>query len=113
MQQIRFSQLSKPRQLLVRTCQRVNHGAILNTAVTNGEIDLDNPPDVVFDFHLANDVVARAELDLTDFILPAETCRLLAQIDSLQEGLLEKITVFDGIPRRVIVRRSLPSEAIP
>jgi hypothetical protein len=101
MRQIRFSQHSKPRQFLVRTCQRVNHGAILNVAVANGEIDLDNPPDVVVDFHLANDVVARGELDLTDFILPAETCRLLAQIDSLQEGLLEKITVFDGTPRRV------------
>jgi hypothetical protein len=112
MQEIRFSQLSKPRQVLIRTCQRVNHGAILNITVTNGELVLDQPPVVVLDFQLANDAVDRRELDLTDFILPAESCRLLAQIDSLDEALLEKIIVYDGVPRRLIVRRSLPGEAI-
>jgi hypothetical protein len=112
MQEIRFSQLSKPRQILIRICQRVNHGAIVNVRVANGEIDVGTPPEVLLDFHLDNKVVERSELELTDFVLPAESRRLLAQIDSLKDGVLEKITVYDGVPRRVLVRRSLPSEAI-
>jgi hypothetical protein len=112
MQEIRFSQLSKPRQFLIRICQRVNHGAILNVTVTNGEIDLTAGPVVLFDFHLSNEPAERRELELADFILPVESWRLMARIDSLKDGLLEKITVYDGVPRRVLVRRSLPSEAI-
>lgn len=112
MQAIRFLQLSQPRQKLIQLCQRVNHGAIVDIAVKNGEVDLDNPPSVLLDFHLANEVRARSELELRDFTLPAESSRLLAHVDFLQDGILERITVFEGVPRRVIVRRTLSNEAV-
>jgi len=111
-QETRYSQLSMPRKILIRTCQRVNYGAILNVRVVNGEIELNIQSEVLLDFQLNNDSIERRELQLIDFVLPAESCRLMTQIDSLTDGLLEKITVHDGIPRRVIVRRSIPREAI-
>jgi hypothetical protein len=108
MQVTNFLQLSKPRQVLIRLCQRVNYGSILNVRVSDGDVCFDVPPDVVVDVKLDGDVAERPELNLTDFVLPAESCRLLSQIDSLKNGVVEKIVVHDGIPRRVILHGSLP-----
>jgi hypothetical protein len=104
MQTTNFLQLSKPRQVLIRLCQRVNYGSILNVQVTDGDPCFDAPPEAIVDIRLDGDVAARRELDLPDFALPAETCRLLAQIDSLKNGVIEKIVVHDGVPRRVVMR---------
>jgi hypothetical protein len=108
MHTIRFSHLSKPRQVLIRLCQRVNYGSILNVPVADGDVCFETPPEVIVDVKLDGDVTQRHELDLTDFALPIESCRLLAQIDSLKNGVLEKILVHDGIPRRVVWRGPFP-----
>jgi len=108
MQTTNFLQLSKPRQVLIRLCQRVNYGSILNVPVTDGEVCFESPPDLVVDVKLDGDATQRPELDLTDFALPVESCRLLAKIDSLKNGVLEKIVVHDGIPRRVFLRGPFP-----
>lgn len=103
----RFSQLSRPRQSLIRLCQRVNFGSILNLVVADGEVS-PGAPEVVLDLKLDADLPQRPELDLCDFALCVESCRLLAQIDLLKNGVIEKIVVHDGIPRRVVFRGGLP-----
>jgi hypothetical protein len=103
-----FSQLSKPRQILIRLCQRVNHGSILNIQVTNGDVSLKTLPEVSVDLRLDVDVGERPEFHLADFTLPIETCRLLSRIDSLKNGVIEKVVVHAGIPRRVVLRGPLP-----
>jgi hypothetical protein len=108
MQTTSFSQLSRPRQILIRLCQRVNYGSVLNLQVADGEISFGVPPEVVLDLKLDADLPRRPELDFSDFALCAESCRLLAQIDLLKNGVIEKIVVHDGIPRRVVFRGSLP-----
>jgi hypothetical protein len=108
MQTTNFLQLSRPRQVLIRLCQRVNHGSILNVQVTDGEVCFDAPPDVSVDVRLDGDNPQRRELDLTDFALPIESCRLLAQIDSIRNGVIERIVVHAGIPRRVVLRGPCP-----
>ena len=110
MQTTHFLQLSKPRQVLIRLCQRVNYGSILNVRVTDGDVRFDAPADIALDIKLDGDITQRRELDLADFALPAETCRLLAQIDSLKNGVIEKIVVHDGIPRRVVLHGPCPEE---
>lgn len=104
----RFLQLSRPRQILIRLCQRVNFGSILNLLVADGEVVFGVPPQVVLDLKLDAHLPQRPELDLSDFALCAESCQLLAQIDLLTNGVIEKIVVHDGIPRRVVFRGSLP-----
>jgi hypothetical protein len=104
----RFLQLSRPRQSLIRLCQRVNFGSILNLLVADGEVSFRVPPEVVLDLKLDADLPQRQELDLSDFELCAESSRLLTQIDSLQNGVIERIVVHDGIPRRVVLRGPLP-----
>ena len=108
MQTTSFSQLSRPRQILIRLCQRVNYGSILNLLVADGEVLLGVLPEVVLDLKLDAELPQRPELDLTDFALCAESCRLLARIDLLNKGVIERIVVHDGIPRRVVLRGPLP-----
>lgn len=108
MQTRSFSRLSRPRQILIRLCQRVNYGSILNLVVADGEVSLGVLPEIVLDLKLDADLPQRPEFDLSDFALCAENCRLRAQIDLLKNGVIEKIVVHDGIPRRVVFRGSLP-----
>ena len=108
MQTPNFLHLSKPRQDLIRLCQRVNYGSILNVQVIDGDVCLEALADVIVDVKLDGEVTQRHELGLTDFALPVESYRLLAQIDSLKNGVLEKIVVHDGIPRRVVFRGPFP-----
>jgi hypothetical protein len=108
---LKLSQLSPPRRALVRIIQALNYGAILNLTVSKGEVILDPRPDVLIDVRLDEDVGPRSELALDDFTLCTEARRLFAQIDALQNGLIERIVVHGGIPRRVTVRASLPHDA--
>lgn len=110
MQETRFSQLSTKKQMLIRLCQRVSYGSILNVKVVDGDCDL-SFGEVTLDVRLDEEAGPRQELALPDFVLPAESCRLLAQINSMANGFVEKITIHDGIPRRVILRCSLAPEA--
>ena len=112
MQEMRFSKLSKPRQMLIRLCQKVNYGSILNVEVVGGDFSFDRPTEVILDLRLDDEAVARRELELSDFGLPAETCQLLSQIDSVEKGLVEKLTIQDGVPRRLLLRRFLPLEVL-
>ena len=103
-----FSQLSKPRQVLIRLCQRVSYGSILNVLVAGGEVTFADPPSITVDVRLDGDIAEREELCLADFELPVESRRLLAQIDGIRDGVLEKVVVQDGLPRRVIWRGEVP-----
>jgi hypothetical protein len=104
---LRFSQLSPSRKALIRLCQDLNFGSILNVKVVNGEVSLDLQPEVIVDIRLDEEAGERAESELGDFTLRTEVCRLLAQIDALGNGTIEKIVVHGGVPRRVTVRRPL------
>lgn len=106
-QALRFSQLSPSRKTLIRICQTLNFGSILNVRVTDGDLSFDPKPEVLVDVRLDQELDARAELEVSDFTLCAEVCRLLSQIDALQNGTIEKLVVHGGIPRRVIFRRPL------
>jgi hypothetical protein len=78
----------------------------------NGDFDLGQSTEVIFDLRLDGDVASRTELGLADFVLPAESCRLFACIDLVANGVAEKITVHEGIPRRLLLRRSVQHEVI-
>jgi len=106
-QALRFSQLSPSRKTLVRICQTLNFGTILDVRATDGEVSFDPQPGVLVDVRLDQDVGGRTEFELNDFTLCTEVCRLFGQIDALQNGTIEKIVVHSGIPRRVIFRRPL------
>jgi hypothetical protein len=105
-QVLQFSQLSAPQKALVRLCQSVNFGAILNLKVVDGEVMFDPEPEILVDIKLDEEVDGRPEMGLADFTLRVEHCRLFAQIDLLTNGSIDRIAVHGGIPRRVTLRHS-------
>ncbi len=103
----RLTQLSAPRQALVRLFQSVNFGQIIGLAVRNGDPVFHPEPTVLLDVKLDADEGERPEADLADFRLRDEVRRLLAHLDQLQNGIVERIEIRSGVPRRVIIERRL------
>lgn len=104
---LRFSQLSPPRQKLVRMCQTVNYGQIKVLLLRDGEPIYEPPPVVVIDAKLYRDDGPRPELGLADFGLGDDVRRLMTQLDNANNGIIQRIEVQAGLPRRVLVEASL------
>lgn len=103
----RLSELSAPRQVLVRLCQSVNFGQIRGLEVRDSDPVFSPPPEVVFEVKLDSDVVSRPEIELEDFVLPAEICRLMDRLDNLKSAMIEQVEVRGGVARRVIFKASM------
>ncbi|HLN02063.1 MAG TPA: hypothetical protein VK335_22425 [Bryobacteraceae bacterium] len=103
----RFTQLSAPRQALVRLFQSVNFGHVLGIAIQNGDPVFHPKPIVLLDVKLDVDEGERQEADLPDFTLRDEVLRLMARLDQLKNGRIERIDVRSGVPRRVVIERRL------
>jgi hypothetical protein len=108
-----YSQLSSPRQTLVRLCQRLNYGLIQRLGVHDADPVFDPHNIVVLvDEKLDTSDAPRPEAELTDFKLAAELCRLMRRLDAIRDGMIERLEVRGGIPRRVVFVSGL-SELFP
>jgi len=88
---------------LVRLCQGVNFGQILDLQVANAE-PLWNPgPTILSEVRLDIEEAPRPEGALADFRLSSEIQRLMCQLDPFKDGRVEKIEVSAGIPQRLIL----------
>jgi len=103
----RFSHLSAPRQDLVRLCQAINYGQIHHLEIRDGNPVLSPPPLVLIEVKLDSDEVPRPEVDLSDFEICNEVRRLMGQLQALTTGVIERIDVRAGIPRRIVLRALL------
>ena len=105
-----LSDLSAPRQALVRLCQSVDYGQITGLHIRDREPVFSPPPVVLLDVKLDADCGPRQESQLDDFALREEVCRLLQRIDRIENGRLDRIEVRAGIPRRVLIEARLTGE---
>jgi hypothetical protein len=103
----KLSQLSATKRKLIRTMQNINYGSISKVTVADGDVKFDPQPDVLIDIRLDEELRAREEIALVDFDLSTEVRRMLAQIDLLENGTIERIAVHSGLPRRIVFRSSL------
>ena len=103
----RLSDVSTPRQVLIRLCQSICFGQIRDLYIRRHEPVFDPPPIVMLDFKLDGDLRPRLEAELPDFQLRDEIVRLLDRIDAVEEGRLDLIVIQAGIPRRVVIERRL------
>jgi hypothetical protein len=101
-----FSELSIQRQLLVRCCQRIDFGKILELVVRGGQPVFTDQTQVMIDIKLDSDPVARPEGELDDFALSAEILRLCSGLDNIRDGIIEQVEVRAGIPRRIVIKAS-------
>src|ERR1700674_5010206 len=108
---VRLSQLSAARQSLVRLCQAINYGHIQRLEVTNFEPMVKPDTLVYIEIKLDVEDCARSEVGLADFVLPDEILRLMAQLEQIQNGVIDKIEVRAGLPRR-LAYSSPPSKVL-
>lgn len=101
-----FSQLSPPRQALIRLCQAINFGFIEMMEVRDCDPMFDPPPLLLRDLKLDLDEGPRFELALRDFVVSNEVLRLLRHLDEMKCGSVRRIEVRAGIPRRVLLTAS-------
>jgi len=103
----RFSELSGPRQVLVRLCQSINHGQIEALRITDGEPTFSPTPKVLVDVKLDQDEGPRPEVELRDFELCSELRRLMSRIDGIKDGKVARLEIRGGVPRRVIFESTI------
>ena len=98
-----ISELSAPRQALVRLCQSIDFGQISNLLIRAGEPYFDPEPSVVVEIKLDANSGPRHESKLADFTLCEEVHHLIRQIEQLHSGSIQRIEVRAGIPRRILI----------
>ena len=107
MAQLRFSEISEPRQAFIRPCQRMGFGKIFGLVVRNRDPILDPRTEVFLDVKLDSTEVPRPEQDLSDFVLCVEILRLFNSLAAMNNGIIERVEVRAGIPVRMIVRTNV------
>jgi hypothetical protein len=101
-------ELSAPRQALVRLCQTIGYGQILNLHIgADHEPSFSPEPQVIVEVKLDGDHCPRAEKELADFILCEEILRLMDRFDEVGTGHIQKIEVRAGLPKRVLIQATL------
>ncbi len=104
---LRLSQLSTPRQALVRLFQSITFGYVEGLEIRAAE-PVFNPAPIVFqEVKLDSVNQPTPETDLPDFELRTEIIRLMDELDQLRDGVVERIDVRYGIPRRAVVERPI------
>ena len=107
---LRLSDLSFARQALVRLCQDVNFGQILDLLVRNAEPIWDPGPTILSEVRLDIEETPRPEGELPDFRLSSEILRLMRQLDQIKDGKVAKIEIRDGILRRLVAHLTVAVE---
>jgi hypothetical protein len=103
-----LSDLSAPRQALVRLCQAIDYGQILDLQISDdSEPSFSPEPQLIVEVKLDNDPRPRSETELADFLLPGEVLRLMDRIDEIGAGRIQKIEIRAGLPKRVLIHASL------
>jgi len=87
--------------MLVRLCQAINFGSLHRLTILDREPIFSPPPIVILELKLDSDDERRPEVDLDDFQVRDEFHRLLNRIDLFRNGMIERIEVRAGIPRRL------------
>ena len=104
---IAFADLSPPRKALIRLCQSINYGSIKNLQVTDAHPVFVPATRVLLDRKLDSAEPQRTEIQLVDFALSREVCRLMERLDELGTGTIQCIEVRAGIPQRITYERPL------
>jgi hypothetical protein len=104
MVQVRVSDVSAPRQALIRHCQKIGFGRIGPLIVRNGDPEVTPETDVFVDVKLDGDEGPRPVCSLGDFVLSKEVVRLFAELDAFRNGVVQHLEVRAGIPRRIVFK---------
>jgi hypothetical protein len=100
--------------LLVRLCQATNFGSVQDLIVQGGEpIFAASPAIVLQEVKLDSEDHARSEAVLPDFLLCTQFRRLISMLDQIGNGKISRIEIRAGLPRKIVVERSVSEYLTP
>ncbi len=100
------SSLSPARRRLVELMQDLNFGRIERLEVLDGQPVFDPPPRIVREIKFGAPNGPRPEAALCDFVLKAQLVEFFAWLDTLGDGVIERLEVQHGLPFRIVVEQS-------
>lgn len=100
------SSLSPARRRLVELMQDLNFGRIERLEVLDGQPVFDPPPRIVREIKFGAQNGPRPEATLRDFVLKAQFVEFFAWLDTLGDGVIERLEVQHGLPFRIVVEQS-------
>jgi hypothetical protein len=86
----------------------MNFGQIQDLRVHDGNPAFERHHVVLIDERLDSAEAPRPETEVSDFVLPAELVRLFVRFDEMNNGMIERLEVRAGVPRRVVYESVLP-----
>jgi len=87
--------------------QAINFGELQRIQVRDADPTFDETSVVILDVKLDKEESPRSELDLTDFALSAEVLRLMSRLDDLKNGIIHRLEIRAGVPRRLVFESRL------
>jgi hypothetical protein len=102
-QPVRRSDLSAPRQQLLDVCQRVGFGYLPDLPVIDGEPVLSASQQVVIDYVFGKPTNGLRPRAGQDFLLRVQAAQLFACLDQLQNCVITRLVVQDGLPYQMFV----------
>ena len=93
--------LSEPRRQLLELMQTINFGQIVNLPVRNGQPVINEQTGVFRVIKFGGDNRVRPEIARADFVLKDPVCELMAQLETLGNGVLRLIEIQHGLPFRM------------
>ena len=100
---LKRSSLSPGCRRLLDLLRQVDFGFIDNLTVANGQPVLDPPPRFVRVIKLKDGARARTKRDVSDFVLKEQIIQLLACMQEIGDGTINRIEVQDGLPFKVVI----------
>jgi hypothetical protein len=100
------SSLSPAQRRLVELMQDLNFGRIERLEVLDGQPVFDPPPRIVREIKFGAQNGPRSEAALRDFVLKAQLVEFFAWLDTLGDGVIERLEVQHGLPFRIVVEQS-------
>jgi hypothetical protein len=100
------SSLSPARQRLVELMQDLNFGHIERLEILDSQPVFDPPPRVVREIKFGARNGPRPEAALRDFVLKAQLVEFFACLDTIGDGVIERLEVQHGLPFRVALEEA-------
>ena len=103
---IRKRMLSPARKELIDLMSDIHYGSIENLLVRGGEPVLQPPPRIVHDVRLGRHEIKPSVRNRSDFALKAQLVDLFKRLDSISDGVIDRIDIQAGLPFRIRVAQA-------
>jgi hypothetical protein len=98
MRSVLKTEVSQPRQRLIREMQRINFGHIKGLAIENGDPVFMSSTQSILNMKFGLENGCRPEVNNDDFTLKKKVCELFDAFEALKNGTIHRLEIQKGLP---------------